>query len=251
MEIDKIYNTDCLVGMGNIPDKSIDAIITDLPYGTTANKWDIALPLDQLWAAYRRIIKPNGSIVMFAQTPFDKVLGASNLEWLKYEWIWQKTNSTGFLNANCAPMKVHENILVFSPAKAAPNAKIKMTYNPQYTLSSPYIAKHKSNSTNYSKHNECVTVSDGKRFPIDVLTFPSERNTKHPTQKPLSLLRYLVSTYTNVGDVVLDSCIGSGTTIVAAIMENRHYIGYETNKEYFDIATKRITEAHKEKTLNL
>lgn len=251
MEIDKIYNQDCLVGMQSIPDSSIDAIICDLPYGTTKNKWDVVIPLDQLWAAYRRIIKPNGAIVLFAQTPFDKVLGASNLEWLKYEWIWQKTNSTGFLNANYAPMKVHENILVFSPAKASPSAKVKMTYNPQYWQSKPYTNFSNTNSKNYSKVKRTKTVSDGRRFPIDVLSFPSERKTIHPTQKPLSLLRYLVSTYTNVGDIVLDSCFGSGTTILAAIMENRHYLGYELNKEYFDIATTRIQKLTKQNTLML
>lgn len=251
MDVDVVYNEDCLIGMKALPDQSINAIITDLPYGTTMNKWDTIIPLDSLWEQYSRIIKPNGAIVLFAQSPFDKVLGCSNLKWLRYEWIWQKSNSTGFLNAKNAPMKAHETILVFSPAGASPSAKPPMVYNPQFFMSKPYVAVRKGlkPSENYGKYDGTTTVSNGERYPIDVIQFPSERNTKHPTEKPLKLIRYLVRTYSNEGELILDSCMGSGTTALAAIQENRHFIGYETNKEYYDLIIDRIKKERSQQRL--
>lgn len=247
--IDKIFNEDCLIGMQRIPDKSIDCIICDLPYGTTKNHWDSLVPLDKLWKEYKRIIKDNGAIVLFAQTPFDKVLGASNLEMLKYEWIWQKEMGTGFLNANFAPMKEHENILVFSKAAASvvKDKSKAMIYNPQYKDGKPYtvIRKKTQVSTNYdfkNMANGVTTENCGFRFPTSILYFKRDKEKLHPTAKPVDLIRYLIRTYTIEGDLVLDNCVGSGTTAIAAMRENRHFIGFELEKKYYDIACKRIEE---------
>jgi len=215
--------------------------------GTTKNPWDCVIPLDKLWAEYKRIIKPNGAIVLFAQTPFDKVLGASNLEMLKYEWIWQKEMGTSFLNANFAPLKEHENILVFSNA-AACYVKDKadaMTYNPQLKKGKPYVAvrRKKQISTNYDYEHMAEAVktdNKGTRYPTSILPFKRDKEKLHPTAKPVDLLRYLIRTYTNEGDVVLDNCVGSGTTCVAAVKEKRHFIGIEMNEEYYKIACERV-----------
>jgi site-specific DNA-methyltransferase (adenine-specific) len=242
MEIDKIYNMDCLEGMKQIPDGSIDAIICDLPYGTTDNQWDSIIPLDQLWAQYKRIIKKDGAIVLFAQCPFDKILGCSNLAWLKYEWIWEKEMGTGFLNAKYVPMKNHENILVFYQEHP--------TYNPLMRKGEPYKCKKGSASTNYAnKNTDVVTISNGERYPLTILRFDRDRDAFHPTQKPVDLLRYLVKTYTNEGDTILDNCMGSGTTAVACIKEKRHFIGFELNKEYYDKACLRIDAVKRQLTL--
>ena len=242
MEIDKIYNMDCLEGMKQIPDGSIDAIICDLPYGTTDNQWDSIIPLDHLWAQYKRIIKKDGAIVLFAQCQFDKILGCSNLAWLKYEWIWEKEMGTGFLNAKYVPMKNHENILVFYQEHP--------TYNPQMRKGEPYKCKKGSASTNYAnKNTDVVTISNGERYPLTILRFDRDRDAFHPTQKPVDLLRYLVKTYTNEGDTILDNCMGSGTTAVACIKEKRHFIGFELNKEYYDKACLRIDAVKRQLTL--
>ena len=235
LEINKIYNMDCVEGMKYIDDKSIDMILCDLPYGTTRNKWDSIIPLEPLWEQYKRIIKDNGAIVLTAQTPFDKVLGASNLDMLKYEWIWEKTESTGFLNAKKMPLKKHENILVFY--KKLP------TYNPQFTKGTPYsYQKDGISSSNYgdSKGTNKI-INEGKRYPVSIITFKKDKGL-HPTQKPVALFEYLIKTYTNEGETVLDNCIGSGTTAVAAINTNRKYIGFELSEEYYKIAEKRISE---------
>lgn len=242
IQLDHIYNMDCLEGMKLIPDGSVDAIICDLPYGTTDNQWDSIIPLDQLWAQYKRIIKKDGAIVLFAQCPFDKILGCSNLAWLKYEWIWEKEMGTGFLNAKYAPMKNHENILVFYQKHP--------TYNPQMRKGEPYKCKRGSASTNYAnKNTDVVTISNGERYPLTILRFDRDRDAFHPTQKPVDLLRYLVKTYTNWGDTILDNCMGSGTTAVACIKEKRHFIGFELNKEYYDKACQRIDAAQRQLTL--
>ena len=233
IELDKIYNEDCLEGMKRIPDGSVDAIICDLPYGTTRNAWDSVIPLDKLWDQYKRIAKTNAGICLFAQTPFDKVLGCSNLEWLKYEWIWVKENGTGFLNAKKMPLKNHENIIVFY--RELP------TYNPQMRQGfEPYKCKTGDKGTNYGDYEKVVTISNGERYPLSVLNYDRDSDSFHPTQKPVDLLRYLIRTYSNEGDTILDNCMGSGTTAVACIREKRHFIGFELNKEYFDKACKRI-----------
>jgi len=235
IELNKIYNMDCLEGMKLIPDKSIDMILCDLPYGTTRNKWDSIIPLEPLWEQYERVIKDDGAIVLTAQTPFDKVLGASNLRMLKYEWIWQKTESTGFLNAKKMPLKKHENILIFY--KKLP------VYNPQFTRGEPYSYKKTGiSSENYGDSGGTETIlNEGKRYPVSIITFKKDKGL-HPTQKPVALFEYLIKTYTNAGDTVLDNCIGSGTTAVACINTNRNYIGFELSEEYCKIAEKRINE---------
>ena len=239
MELNKIYNEDCLVGMNDIPDKSIDMILCDLPYGTTKNKWDSIIDLDELWNHYNRIIKDNGAIVLTAQTPFDKVLGVSNLKMLKYEWIWEKTSATGHLNAKKMPMKAHENILVFY--------KKPPTYNPQKTTGHERkvsTAKHKRNSKNSSNYGEssATTYDSTERYPRSVQLFSTDKqkSSLHPTQKPVALFEYLIKTYTNEGDLVLDNCMGSGTTAVACMNTNRNFIGIELEEKYYNIAKQRI-----------
>ena len=210
-----------------------------MPYGTTKNKWDSVIDLEELWEAYKRIIKENGAIVLFAQTPFDKVLGCSNLNMLKYEWIWEKDNGTGFLNAKKMPLKIHENILIFY--------KKPPTYNPQMrTGFKPYTVKAGRKSSNYGKQIDVVTTNDGDRYPLDLIKFNRDKDKVHPTQKPVALCEYLIKTYTNEGDVVLDNCMGSGSTGVAAINLNRNFIGIELNDEYFKIAEERIGNAYDE-----
>ena len=234
MELNKIYNEDCLEGMKRIPDKSIDMILADLPYGTTRNKWDSIIPLDPLWEQYHRVIKNNGAIVLTAQTPFDKVLGVSNLKYLKYEWIWQKNIATGHLNAKKMPMKKHENILVFYKKTPA--------YNPQNLIYSPRINKRAKNGSNYGKAGNS-NFSEYTNYPKSILEFSHDINTTHPTQKPVALFEYLIKTYSNEGDLILDNVIGSGTTAIAAINTKRNFIGFELDKNYFDIANDRIQKA--------
>lgn len=236
---------DCFDLMPNIADKSIDLICADLPYVTTNCKWDSILPLDKLWQEYKRIIKDNGCILLFAQTPFDKVLGSSNLEWLKYEWIWEKTQATGFLNAKKMPMKAHENILVFY--------KNLPTYNPQKTFGHKPINKYTKKADVQNKTelygNVTQDVSGGgetDRYPRSIQVFSSDKQknkldgTIHPTQKPLALIEYLIKTYTNEGDLVLDNVAGSGTVAIACEKLNRNYIVMEKEEEYYNIILKRI-----------
>jgi site-specific DNA-methyltransferase (adenine-specific) len=240
LELNKIHHGDCLELMKEIPEKTIDMILCDLPYGTTQNKWDSIINLQHLWEQYERVIKDNGAIVLTAQTPFDKLLGCSNLKLLRYEWIWEKDNGTGHLNAKKMPMKKHENVLVFY--KRLP------TYNPQFTTGKPYEAKRGRKSTNYGddvKGYDGVTRNDGKRYPLSIVKFNKEIG-YHPTQKPITLFEYLIKTYTNEGETILDNCIGSGTTAIAALNTGRFFIGIEKEKEYVDIANKRIQEAVKE-----
>ncbi|WP_237163301.1 site-specific DNA-methyltransferase [Paenibacillus sp. BIHB 4019] len=232
----QIFHGDCLEIMPTLPDKSFDMILCDLPYGTTENSWDSVIPLDKLWFEYNRLIKDHGAIVLTAQTPFDKVLGASNLQLLRYEWIWIKNNSTGFLNAKRMPLKVHENVLVFY--KKLP------TYNPQKTSGHKPVnrfKKHTSDGSNYGKTN-IGTEGGGQtdRYPVDVLYYPRDRERYHPTQKPVALFEYLIRTYTNDGDLILDNCIGSGTTAVAAARCNRNFVGIEKEQRYIDIANERL-----------
>lgn len=226
--------------MSKLPNKSIDMILCDLPYGTTKNKWDCAIDLKQLWNQYERLIKDNGCICLFAQTPFDKVLGNSNLKLLKYEWIWEKENATGFLNAKKMPLKIHENILVFYKKLPIYNPQMREGYK-------PYKCKQGSHSSNYSDYEQGhITESDGKRFPIDIIKFKRDKEKLHPTQKPVSMLEYLIKTYTNENMLVLDNCMGSGSTGVACLNTNRKFIGFELDKEYFEIAKKRIEDKSKE-----
>ncbi|WP_449011685.1 DNA-methyltransferase [Paenibacillus taichungensis] len=225
---------DCLEGMKLIPDKSVDMILCDLPYGTTQNKWDSIIDLKRLWIQYERIIKDNGAIVLTAQTPFDKLLGSSNLKLLRYEWIWEKNKATGHLNAKKMPMKAHENILVFY--------KNLPTYNPQGLVKKekPTIRKGGiGNGTNYGKSDKDA-IQEFENYPKDLLRFNMDTKSFHPTQKPVALFEYLIRTYTNEGDIVLDNCMGSGTTAVACIISKRKYIGFENNKDYIEKLNKRL-----------
>lgn len=238
--INKVHLGDCLELMKEIPDGSIDMILCDLPYGTTQCKWDTVIPFDKLWVQYERIIKDNGAIVLTSQTPFDKVLGASNLKLLKYEWIWEKTQATGHLNSKKMPMKAHENILIFY--------KNTPTYNAQKTTGHTKkvsTAKHKRNSTTAQIYGKCDNFTDyssTERYPRSIQIFASDKqkNSLHPTQKPVALFEYLIKTYTNEGDVVLDNCAGSGTTGEACINTNRKYILMEKEQKYFDIIIDRL-----------
>jgi site-specific DNA-methyltransferase (adenine-specific) len=243
-ELGMCFNDDCLERMKDIPDKSIDMILCDLPYGTTKNKWDSVINLELLWKQYKRIIKNRGAIVLFSQTPFDKVLGFSNLDMLKYEWIWEKPMATGRLNCNFAPMKAHENILIFSKSASCyvKDGNKAMIYNPQMIEGKPYRAISGRASTNYDTKwsKEQLTVNNGTRYPRDVQKFSHDKNKLHPTQKPVKLLEYLIKTYTNENELVLDNCMGSGSTCVACKNTNRKYIGIELDKKYFDIAVERI-----------
>jgi site-specific DNA-methyltransferase (adenine-specific) len=233
LELNRIYQRDCIEGMRMIPDKSIDMILCDLPYGTTRNKWDSIISLDDLWVQYERIIKDNSAIVLTAQTPFDKLLGASNLKLLKYEWIWQKDAGTGFLNAKKMPLKDHENVLVFY--------KKPPTYNPQMrTGFKPYETKKGHHGSNYGTDKGAVTKSEGERYPLTTIKFNRDSDKLHPTQKPVALFEYLIKTYSNEGDIVLDNCMGSGTTAVACVRTNRNFIGFETEPTYVEIANKRL-----------
>lgn len=234
----RIYHCDCLKGMKLLPDRSVDMILTDLPYGITANSWDCIIDLDRLWAEYKRIIKPNGAIVLTAQCPFDKRLGMSNSRWLRYEWIWEKSRATGFLNAKKAPLKSHENILIFYDR--APR------YNPQFSKGKPYrIARAAHFSANQGQIiGATVGDNSGYRYPRSILRFASEARTIHPTQKPVALFEYLIRTYTDPGGLVLDSCLGSGTTAIACLNAGRRFIGFELDQKFFDIAQRRI-RAHR------
>ena len=246
LDSNKIYLGDCLEIMPQIPDGSISAIIADLPYGTTKNNWDSIIPLDKLWAQYERIIKPDGAIVLFSQQPFTSMLVMSNPKMFKYEWIWEKDSGSGHLNSKFAPMKIHENVCVFSKYAASfvKDKSKAMIYNPQYRKGKPYKGKGGllGNGNYDSKYQREVEVfNDGEHYyPIDIIKFNRDKEKFHPTAKPVELCQYLIRTYTNSGGVILDNCMGSGSTIVAAIRENRQYIGIEKEEKYFDIANKRI-----------
>ena len=247
IELDKIYNMDCLEGMKMIPDESVDAVICDLPYGTTVCKWDVVIPFEQLWCLYRRIVKKDGAILLFGKEPFSSKLRLSNIEMYKYDWIWVKDTKSNFMQANHQPLNNTEIISVFGNGYVRSiKGKVMMKYNPQFIRGKEYKIPKKSRTTgifgeNHKngiyKHNERDT---SKRFPYNIIYFNIDRPQYHPTQKPVDLLRYLVLTYTNEGDTVLDNCMGSGTTAIACIKEKRHFIGFELNKEYYDKACKRI-----------
>lgn len=232
-----LFNADCLEIMENvISNNSIDLVLCDLPYGTTQNKWDSVIPLEALWTAYKRVIKTNGVLALTTQIPFSVTVGQSNLLWLKYEWIWEKPQGTGFLNAKRYPLKNHENVLIFCAGVHV--------YNPQMEPGEPYKLKRKPTaSKNYGKcENESEIVNTGFRYPKTVVRFGTEKRGIHPTQKPIALMEYLIKTYTNEGMTVLNNCMGSGTTGVACKRLNRNFIGIEKDETYFKIAENRINE---------
>ena len=233
-----LYCGDCLDILPTLADNSVDMVLVDLPYGTTACKWDSIIPLDKLWEQYNRICKEDGAMVFTAAQPFTTVLAASNLNNFRYEWIWEKPQGTNPMNAKVMPLKSHENILVFY--------RKKPVYNPQMWYSTPYSGFSSDTSKigevygkAQSKHRD---NPDGSRYPKTVLKFKQEKGF-HPTQKPVDLMEYLIKTYTNSGNVVLDNTMGSGSTGVAAIRCGRKFIGIEMDSNYYEIAKERIESA--------
>jgi site-specific DNA-methyltransferase (adenine-specific) len=242
LEINKIYNDDCVGtnGMCLLSDESIDMILCDLPYGTTACKWDTIIPFELLWEQYERIIKNNGAIVLFGQEPFSSNLRMSNIKNYKYDWVWDKKIPSGMSYARFQPMRRVENIMVFTK-----NGE-KTAYNPQLELRDKPIKK---GGNQYSPSAPIQAAKEGKTFkktythkqPTNLLKFDKiRRGSVHPTQKPVELFEYLIKTYTDENDIVLDNCMGSGTTAIAAINTNRNYIGFELDENYFNIANERI-----------
>ena len=237
-KLDGIHLMDGIEGLLRLPRHSVDMLLTDPPYGTTRNFWDVPLPLPELWEAVRWAVKPNGAILFFAQCPFDKVLGASNLAMLRYEWVWYKSRATGFLNANRAPLKKSENILVFYQKSPV--------YHPQFTYGEPYRKTNPRSgcSTNYGKFERTGSESsDGRRYPGNVLFVPTVTGGIHPTQKPVELCEYFIKTYTDEGAVVADICAGSGTTAVAAMNTHRRFICFENAPSIYTIAAQRIEQS--------
>ena len=228
----KLMQGDCLELMKEIPDQSVDMILCDLPYGTTACKWDTVIPFEPLWAQYRRVAKRNAAIVLTASQPFTTALIASNMQEFRYDLKWCKTQATGFYNANRMPLRAHEDIAVFY--RALP------TYNPQKSDGKPYRMKRGSASDVYQGKDLHETVSDGGRHPLSWQVFQRDAAKVHPTQKPVALMEYLIRTYTNEGETVMDNCMGSGTTGVACVNTGRKFIGMEQDAKYFEIAQKRI-----------
>jgi len=227
----RLLKGDCLELMKDIPDKSIDAIICDLPYGTTACKWDAVIPFEPLWEQYERIIKDNGAIVLTASQPFTTMLINSNIKLFKYCWVWEKEQGVNFLMAKKQPLKVHEDICVFY--------KKQCTYNPQMTMGKPYISGKGDSGEVTGRVKKVQTKNNGTRYPRSVIQFKRETGL-HPTQKPVELCEYLIKTYTNEGELVLDNAMGSGTTGIACLNTNRRFIGIEKDDKYFEIASNRI-----------
>lgn len=230
---------DCLEVMPSIPDSCIDLVLCDLPYGTTQSKWDIIIPFEPLWAQYRRVIKPTGALVFTAAAPFSYMLGVSNLEWFRCEWVWDKRSPTGHLNVKKRPMLVHENVLVFAPGQEV--------YNPQLRtdVTKPFGKVGLSVSDVYGRAG--TDIQYGVGYPLSIIPFPRPNNLSggglHPNQKPLELMEYLVRTYSNAGDLVLDNAMGSGTTGEACIRMDRRFIGIEKGRAYFETACTRLDTA--------
>ena len=240
-ELNKIYNEDCLAGMKEIPDKTIDCIICDLPYNITKLSWDILIPFDKLWEQYNRIIKPTGNIILFSSGMFTYKLIESNIKNFRYKLIWKKNVPTGMSSAKYRPMKYYEEICVFGSAKATYNPIMKERVG---VGKGCYNYDHYCGDSNHLQFNKQKKRYDPDWVqPSDVLEFnvvPNRNGKLHPTQKPVELVEYLIKTYSNEGDIVLDNCMGSGTTAIAAINTNRNFIGFELDKNYFDIANERI-----------
>ena len=247
MEIDRIYQGDCLELIKQLPDKSIDCIICDPPY-EVLNKnnkdaqWDRIIPFDELWQQYERVAKDNAAIILFAQGMFTARLMMSNPKLWRYNLIWQKGGRcSGFLNAKKMPLREHEDIVIFY--------RKQPTYNPQMTKCLPHERNHSRGRQQGEQTNRCYgefgraeNIITDLKYPKSILNFNRPHPQIHPTQKPVALIQYLIKTYSNENDLILDNCIGSGTTAVAAIKEKRHFIGMELNKEYYDIACKRVKE---------
>ena len=266
----QLYLGNCLVEMKKIADGSVDLILCDLPYGTTDRKgienkgdnrvlsWDTVIPLDQLWEQYRRVLKSTGTVVLTADQPFTSQLVISNLKWFKYEWIWKKKKTTGFLHANARPMKETEDILIFSPLGASgcsKKANKNMTYNPQGLIEKNVKKKNSAKRLGKFLHQPEHMGSGNKllheteyeqkytNYPSEIIEFGLDKDSIHPTQKPVALMEYLIRTYSNEGETILDNCMGSGTTGVACMNTNRNFIGIEMDENYYKIAEERIKNA--------
>ena len=239
MELNRIYNEDCLEGMKRIPDKSIDMILCDLPYGTTACKWDTIIPLDKLWEQYERIIKDNGAIVLFSKQPFTTKLIYSNLNDYKYSLVWKKDNHDNPMMAKKRILNITEDINLFY--------KKQCTYNPQGLTRVDKITKQgRGESLSQKNSRKSEYLQEYTNYPKNILEFKRDLPNVHPTQKPVALLEYLIKTYTNEGDIVLDNCMGSGTTAIACINTGRNFIGFELDKHYCELAEKRISNHHEQ-----
>ena len=256
LQLDHIYNMDCLEGMKLIPGGTVDAVICDLPYGvlnkgSEGGSWDAVRPFAPLWEQYRRVCKPNAAIVLFAQGMFTADLMQSNRKMWRYNLIWDKVRATGFLNANRMPLRNHEDICVFYDKLP--------TYNPQMEALNGRERNHPQGHGDHVEKNSCYgkvgrinPTYEDKKHPRSIIVKQAVHCNEgqfHPTQKPVDLLRYLVLTYTNEGDTVLDNCIGSGTTAIACMKEHRHFLGFELNKEYYDKAVQRIKRERQQLTL--
>lgn len=241
----KLMMGDCLERMAEIPDGSVDMVLADLPYGTTACKWDSVIPFEPLWAAYRRVCKPNAAIVLTASQPFTTALIASNYAMFAYEWIWDKGVSASFVQAKRMPMRVHENVLVFCPSGRTPRYYPQMTQKDQ-----PVVNRGRSARKDYAiPVKSCADMGKvyTESYPPTIQSFSSRASGSrglHPTQKPVALMEYLIRTYTNAGETVLDNTMGSGTTGVACANTGRRFIGIERDEGYFAIAKQRIEEAY-------
>ena len=228
-----LYNNDCLKILPTLPDHSVDMVLADLPFGTTRNQWDHAIPMDQLWEQYKRLLKVGGVIALFGDEPFSSSLRMSNPKWYRYDWYWIKNRGSGFLNAKKMPLKAVETISIFYP-------KLPL-YNPQMLSGKPYKAKNDTKSNNWGSYKTgWVTNNKGTRYPVNAIHFNKLAKTIHPTQKPVDLLEYLIKTYTNEGMTVLDNVMGSGSTGVACKNLNRNFIGIEKDPDYFKLAEERI-----------
>lgn len=243
----ELLQGDCLELMKDIPDGSVDMILCDPPYGTTACKWDTIISFETMWELYERIIKNNGAICLFGCEPFSSKLRLSNLDMYKYDWYWKKSRVSGFTNAKLKPLKDVETISVFSKGKTSNGNSNNMVYFPQGLIEiNKTVTSYKRNEADKEGHkfdrpsHRGTYVQQFTNYPKQLLEFSSESKTQHPTQKPVALLEYLIKTYTNEGDVVLDNCMGSGSTGVACVNTNRNFIGIELNEEYFNIAKERI-----------
>ena len=254
IELNKIYNECCLQGMWRIPDKSVDMILCDLPYGTTACKWDTIIPFEPLWEQYERVIKDNGAIVLTGSQPFTSSLIMSNPKLFKYCWVWEKTMPTGGIHAKNKPLKIHEDIAVFSLGTTvhASQSKNRMPYFPQMEEGKPYKTLRKkgtlkslSQIAHRNSHVDYLKVNNGERYPKSIIKAANPKNNSlHPTQKPITIFEYLIKTYTNESETVLDNCMGSGTTAIAAINTKRNFIGFEKDETYYKLSIERI-EKHK------
>ena len=246
---------DCIELMKKIPDGSVDLVLTDPPYGTTDCKWDSVIPFEPMWEQLNRIIKPNGAICLFGSEPFSSALRMSNIKHFKYDWIWEKTRTVGFLNAKNAPLKRHEIVSVFSLGTTANCSKNRMEYNPQGLIE----VNQKRNSVSQSR--DTVVGSRPSRskdyiakytgYPDTVLRFSNEAKQEHPTQKPVPLLEYLIRTYTNEGETVLDFTAGSMSTVIACINTNRNCIAIEKDEHYFSVGCKRVRDHILENNIDL